>query len=132
MKIQFIHRKTKEIITEIPPSEGLLKFLYDNPFGKTAVLPIAKRKFISEYYGKKMHKPSSTKKIEGFVKQLDIDFYVITCNSAYSYLDRHKPFTFRTYLHCAFIIGLPNLLYILYINNRGRHCCMLAAAAALL
>jgi phosphatidylserine decarboxylase len=73
MKIQFIHRKTKEIITETPPSEGLLKFLYDNPFGKTAVLPIAKRKFISEYYGKKMHKPSSTKKIEGFVKQLDID-----------------------------------------------------------
>ena len=73
MKIQFIHRKTKEIITENPPAEGLLKFLYDNPFGKTTVLPIAKRKFISEYYGKKMYKPSSTKKIEGFVKQLNID-----------------------------------------------------------
>jgi len=73
MKIQFIHRKTKEIITETPPAEGLLKFLYDNPFGKTTVLPIAKRKFISEYYGKKMYKPSSTKKIEGFVKQLNID-----------------------------------------------------------
>ncbi len=73
MKIQFIHRKTKEIITETPPAEGLLKFLYDNPFGKTTVLPIAKRKFISEYYGKKMYKASSTKKIEGFVKQLNID-----------------------------------------------------------
>ncbi|MBL4642151.1 MAG: phosphatidylserine decarboxylase [Flavobacteriaceae bacterium] len=73
MKIQFIHRKTKEIITETPPAEGLLKFLYDNPFGKTTVLPIAKRKFISEYYGKKMYKPSSTKKIEKFVKQLNID-----------------------------------------------------------
>jgi len=73
MKIQFIHRKTKEIITENPPAEGLLKFLYDNPFGRTTVLPIAKRKFISEYYGKKMYKPSSTKKIEGFVKQLNID-----------------------------------------------------------
>ena len=73
MKIQFIDRKTKEVITETPPAEGLLKFLYDNPFGKTAVLPIAKRKFISEYYGKKMYKPSSTKKIEGFVKQLGID-----------------------------------------------------------
>lgn len=73
MKIQFIHRKTKEIITETPPAEGLLKFLYDNPFGKTTVLPIAKRKFISEYYGKKMYKPSSTKKIERFVKQLNID-----------------------------------------------------------
>jgi phosphatidylserine decarboxylase len=73
MKIQFIDRKTKEVITETPPSEGLLKFLYDNPFGKSAVLPIAKRKFISEYYGKKMYKPSSRKKIEGFVKQLNID-----------------------------------------------------------
>jgi phosphatidylserine decarboxylase len=73
MKIQFIDRKTKEIITENPPSEGLLKFLYDNPFGKTAVLPIAKRKFISEFYGKKMYKPSSTKKIKGFIQQLNID-----------------------------------------------------------
>jgi phosphatidylserine decarboxylase len=73
MKIKFIHRKTKEVITETPPAEGLLKFLYDNPFGKNAVLPIAKRKFISEYYGKKMYKASSTKKIEGFVKQLGID-----------------------------------------------------------
>ena len=73
MKIKFINRKTKEIITENPPAEGLLKFLYDNPFGKNAVLPIAKRKFISEYYGKKMFKASSTKKIVGFVKQLDID-----------------------------------------------------------
>lgn len=73
MKIKFIDRKTKKTITENPPAEGLLKFLYDNPFGKTAVLPIAKRKFISEFYGKRMYKSSSTKKIKEFVKQLDID-----------------------------------------------------------
>lgn len=73
MQIQFIDRKTGSIITENPPAEGLLKFLYDNPFGKTAILPIAKRKFISEIYGKKMDKPSSVKKIQEFVEQLDID-----------------------------------------------------------
>ena len=73
MKIQFIDRKTKELITETPPAEGLLRFLYDNPFGKTALLPLAKRKFISDYYGRKMYQPSSTKKIESFVKQLNID-----------------------------------------------------------
>ncbi len=73
MEIKFINRKTNKVHTETPPSEGLLKFLYDNPFGKKAILPIAKRKFISEFYGKKMDKASSTKKIEGFVNQLNID-----------------------------------------------------------
>lgn len=73
MQIKFIDRKSGTIISESPPAEGLLKFLYDNPFGKTAVLPIAKRKFISEIYGRKMDKPSSTKKIQAFVDQLNID-----------------------------------------------------------
>ena len=73
MQIQFIDRTTGAIVSEAPPAEGLLKFLYDNPFGKTAVLPIAKRKYISVAYGKKMDKPSSIKKIPDFVKQLGIN-----------------------------------------------------------
>lgn len=73
MKIQFINRKTGELITENPPAEGLLKFLYDNPFGKTAILPIAKRKFITSLYGSRMDSPSSVKKIQDFVDQLNID-----------------------------------------------------------
>lgn len=73
MQIKFIDRKTGDLISESPPAEGLLKFLYDNPFGKTAVLPIAKRKFISEIYGRKMDTPSSTKKIQAFIDQLNID-----------------------------------------------------------
>ena len=58
---------------EAPPAEGLLQFLYDNPFGKTAILPIAKRKFISEIYGRRMDRPSSVKRIQDFVDQLGID-----------------------------------------------------------
>lgn len=73
MQIQFIDRKSGKLITETPPAEGLLKFLYDNPLGKTALLPLAKRKFISDIYGRKMDNPNSTKKIEAFVKQLNID-----------------------------------------------------------
>ncbi len=73
MDIRYIDRSTGEIQVERPPAEGLLSFLYDNPFGKTAILPIAKRKFISEWYGRKMDKLSSVDKIQGFVDQLDID-----------------------------------------------------------
>ena len=58
---------------ENPPAEGLLKFLYDNPFGKTAFLPLAKRKLVSSYVGKRMDKQGSTKKIENFVSQMNID-----------------------------------------------------------
>ena len=73
MNIQYIDRQTGEIKTENPPAEGLLKFLYDHPFGKRAILPIAKRKFISTLYGRIMDKPSSTKRIQGFIDQHQID-----------------------------------------------------------
>ncbi|MFY0685779.1 MAG: phosphatidylserine decarboxylase [Cyclobacteriaceae bacterium] len=73
MIIQYIFRDTGEVKTEKPPAERLIKFLYDNPFGKKAVLPIAKRKFISEWYGRKMNRPSSIKKIKEFVEDLQID-----------------------------------------------------------
>ncbi|MEL6653712.1 MAG: phosphatidylserine decarboxylase, partial [Bacteroidota bacterium] len=73
MDITFIDRATGQIIKETPPAEGLLKFLYDNPFGKTAILPLAKRKFISDWYGRRMDKASSTSQIAGFVDQLGID-----------------------------------------------------------
>ena len=73
MTIKFIDRQTGEIKTENPPAEGLLKFLYDHPFGKAAILPIAKRKFISTWYGRIMDKPSSTKRIQSFIDQHQID-----------------------------------------------------------
>ena len=73
MKIKFIDRKSGEIKFEKPPGEGLLKFLYNNPFGKLAILPLAKRKFISAFYGRNMNTSSSVNKIESFVKDLGID-----------------------------------------------------------
>jgi len=73
VEIKFIDRKTGKMVVENPPAEGLLKFLYDNPFGKTAILPLAKRKIVSSYVGKRMYRKSSTKKIKNFVSQMNID-----------------------------------------------------------
>lgn len=73
MQIKFIDRKSGKIITETPPGEGFLKLLYNNPFGKMALLPMVKRKFLSSWYGKLMNKPNSINKINNFVRELQID-----------------------------------------------------------
>ena len=71
--IKYINRKTGEIITEKPPGEAFLKFLYHNPFGELALNLLVKRKFLSEMYGRMMDKPNSVKRISKFVKDLNID-----------------------------------------------------------
>lgn len=73
MKISYIDRQTGTEKLETPPGEGFLKFLYQNPLGKIALHGLAKRKFLSAWYGKRMNKASSVKKIAGFVDQLKID-----------------------------------------------------------
>ena len=73
MNIRFINRYTGKIQMENPPAERLIKFLYDNPFGRSTLLKLVKRKFISEIYGRKMDKPSSIRKIQKFVDKLEID-----------------------------------------------------------
>ncbi|MEM0994782.1 MAG: archaetidylserine decarboxylase [Bacteroidota bacterium] len=73
MDIKYVDRKTGEIKTETPPAEGLLNFLYNNPFGQAAILPLVKRKIVSSIYGKRMDSPASVNKIADFVASLDID-----------------------------------------------------------
>ena len=73
MEIKFINRSDNSIQIERPPGEELLNFLYHNPFGEKIILPIAKQKFISEWYGKIMDDPISKNRIEPFVKSLNID-----------------------------------------------------------
>ncbi len=73
MEIKFINRSDNSIEIERPPGEELLNFLYHNPFGEKLILPIAKQKFISKWYGKIMDSPSSKKRIEPFVRSLNID-----------------------------------------------------------
>jgi len=94
MQIKFINRKTGELQVETPPGEGFLKLLYNNPFGKIALIPLVKRKFLSEWYGRKMNKPSSTKKIEQFVADLNID--MSEANKAIDQYTSFNNFFYRT------------------------------------
>lgn len=71
--IKYINRQTGELITEKPPGEGFLKFLYHNPFGELALNLLVKRKFLSAMYGRMMDKPGSVKRIPKFVADLNID-----------------------------------------------------------
>lgn len=73
MQIKFINRSDNKIEIERPPGEGVLNFLYHNPFGEKLILPIAKQKFTSRWYGKFMDSPMSKSRIEPFVKSLNID-----------------------------------------------------------
>ncbi len=58
---------------EIVPGERWLKWLYYNPFGKITLECFVKRRFLSQWYGLMMDKPSSKNKIPGFIKVLKID-----------------------------------------------------------
>lgn len=71
--IKYINRKNGELITETPPGENLLKFLYYNPFGELALSLLVKRKLLSELYGRLMNRPNAEKRIRSFVKTLNID-----------------------------------------------------------
>ena len=73
MEIKFINRSDNSLETEKPPGEELLDFLYHNPFGEKVILPIAKQKFISKWYGKAMDSSTSVNRIEPFIKSLNID-----------------------------------------------------------
>lgn len=72
-KIEYIERKTGEIKVEKVPGEKYLKFLYYNPLGELPLNLVVKKKFLTEYYGKKMNKPESVKKIPSFIEQADIN-----------------------------------------------------------
>lgn len=71
--IKYINRSTGETITEKPPGESLLKFLYYNPFGKLSLQLLIKRKLISALYGRMKSTPGSVKSIQKFVDDLGID-----------------------------------------------------------
>lgn len=68
-KINYIERKTGEIKVEIPPGEGFLKFLYYNPLGKLPLNLVVRKKFLTDYYGKKMSEKSSVEKIKPFIEE---------------------------------------------------------------
>lgn len=71
--ITFIDRRSGELISENPPGEHFLKFLYHNPFGKLALELVVKRKILSALYGRLMNRAASRSKIQPFVDQYKIN-----------------------------------------------------------
>ena len=67
MPIKYIERSTGKEKTEKIMGEYWLRWLYNNPVGKLSLYGIVKRKFVSDWYGNRMDKPESAKKINDFV-----------------------------------------------------------------
>ncbi len=73
--IKYVLRGTNEIVTEDVYKQGWIQWLYNDPFGSIALHTLAKRKFVSAYYGKKMDDPESVSLIDPFIRQYDIPMY---------------------------------------------------------
>jgi len=71
--IQYYDRESGLLKTEKVAAEKYLVWLYNNPLGEATLWALAKRKFVSTVYGTMMDRPSSTKKIQAFVEEFDID-----------------------------------------------------------
>jgi phosphatidylserine decarboxylase len=57
--------------------ERWLVWLYHNPVGEATLWALAKRKVVSSVYGYSMDRSSSTKKIQPFVAEFDIDMNIV-------------------------------------------------------
>ncbi|PIE58329.1 MAG: phosphatidylserine decarboxylase [Desulfobulbus propionicus] len=71
--IHYIERSTGILKQEVVPKEQWLKWLYHNPIGKSALHLVVKKKFLSAWYGRKMDAPASSKKIPGFIRQVQVN-----------------------------------------------------------
>jgi len=74
--VKYVDRTTGEVKIEKIEGVGWLKWLYYNPVGEMSLDAMVKRKFVSEWYGRLMDKPSSADKIEPFVEKYGIDLSI--------------------------------------------------------
>jgi len=71
--IRYVDRAIGQIKTEQVEAGGWLFWLYNNPVGELSLQAVVKRKFASEWYGKRMDKPASVSKIEPFIRKYHIN-----------------------------------------------------------
>ena len=75
--IQYYDRQSGLLKTEKVAGEKWLVWLYNNPVGEATLWALAKRKVVSSVYGNGMDRPSSTKKIQPFIEEFDIDMSTV-------------------------------------------------------
>ena len=74
--IQYVDRDSGAIKVEKVPGEFWLNWLYNNPMGELSLHYIAKRKALSDWYGKRMDSPESADKIASFVEDYEVDLSI--------------------------------------------------------
>lgn len=85
--IKYYDRETGVLKTEKVAAEKWLVWLYNNPVGEATLWAMVKRKFVSSIYGNMMDRPSSTKKIQPFIEEFDIDMNVFKKQEFHSFND---------------------------------------------
>ncbi len=70
--VRYVDRTTGQIQTEKVEAGGWLFWLYNNPIGELSLQALIKRKFASEWYGKRMDAPGSVSRIAPFIKKYHI------------------------------------------------------------
>jgi len=71
--VRYYNRYTEEIEEEAIYGEGFLKFAYGNPVGKVALWAAVRRAWFSKWYGWRMRRPGSAKKVRPFVREYGLD-----------------------------------------------------------
>ncbi|MEM7383554.1 MAG: phosphatidylserine decarboxylase [Verrucomicrobiota bacterium] len=71
--IQFFNRYTGEVETEKVYGERSLRWTYETVAGKTALHLFVKRAVFSRWYGWRMDRPASRKRIEPFIEKFGLD-----------------------------------------------------------
>ena len=74
--ILYVVRQTGIVAQEKVPGEKWLQWLYYNPVGQLSLEALAKRKFLSEWYGSKMDSPKSAQRITEFISEFQIDMSI--------------------------------------------------------
>jgi phosphatidylserine decarboxylase len=72
-EIKYIDRRTNKPVSEKPPGEKLLRFLYHSPLGRLPLEVLVKRKLLSSIYGRMMDRTNSRKRIAPFIEQYNIN-----------------------------------------------------------
>ncbi|SEA17065.1 phosphatidylserine decarboxylase [Flavobacterium gillisiae] len=85
--IHYYDRESGELKTEKVAAEKWLVWLYNNPIGEATLWTLVKRKLVSSIYGTMMDRPSSTKKIQRFIEEFDIDMNVFEKQEYHSFND---------------------------------------------
>ena len=71
--IRYFNRRTGQIETEEVYGEGFLRWTYGSPLGRLALHALAKRSLFSRWYGWRMNRAVSRKKIRPFIETFAVD-----------------------------------------------------------